>query len=406
MPITDDLQYKWQLALSDLSRQMTQATFDAWLRGTRLVDIDAAADALVVVVPSEAARVWLENRLYGTVQRVVLAVFGYPWRIKFVAPHWGQDEADDDDPPSAPDQPPVVDGLEPEVVDLPDEATVAKLAGADYHKIYYAAGGLGYAMISHYAAYFWQPYLGQAFALWKRIDADERSSLKQVENRWSAPRRYRYRQLARALGKDHPRVIKGGPVECWYTKNGRINGRQVLGCCGNPEHQPSCAEMGADQLPRCLHWHRGLLQILADEGLAAVAATEAERWLNRLEVQVWRLFPVLTPWQVSRLNIQLQEEHERWLEGQGDRPKLGEALGVTLREWEQIEARTLVPLMTGYADFRLLFDNYAPDAEFLAQAGFNNGGNFLWRAHHKIEDDLEEMGNLVARTPQGVDIMA
>lgn len=411
MPVSATLQNKWPEVLRDLEQQMTQKTFDAWLRSSRLVDIDPQADALVIAVGSDAARQWVENRLYQTIQRVVLSVTGYPWGLKFVVSAGPPSFPPEPEPPAIADPAHTDERKEPHSFPLPAAPSVlqddmaSKLAGLDYFNVFFKAGGLGYAMLSHYASYFWQPYLGQAFALWKRIDADERSSVKQIENRWSAPRRYRYRQLARAIGKDHPRVIKGGPVECWHTKNARNNGQQVDYCCGNADFQPVCIEHGGDTLPRCMHWHTGLLQTLADEGLAAIGEKEGEKWLNRLEVQVWRLFPVLTPWQVKQLNGQLQDEHERWLEGRSDRPTLGAALGVSLREWQQIEVKTLVPLMPGYDDYRLLFDTYAPDAEFLAQALVNNGGKHLCRTHHKIVGKKLENENLVACTPQDVDII-
>lgn len=240
----------------------------------------------------------------------------------------------------------------------------------------------GYSIVSHYASYFWQPYLGPAFLFWKRLEADNRIPAKQrdireIANRWTPSLRYQYRQLARMIGKDHPRVIKGGEIECWQSMSGRRNDKPLLACCGNPELQPVKVIIGKDGCPRCLHWQIGLLEILFQECLIAIDEKPGQRWANRLDVQVWRLLPILTPYQVGLLNDDLQVEHERWLEGRSDRPALGEALGVTLEEWEQITVKTLVPLMPGYQEYRLLHADFNPAHSFLAQASRKSPGDFF-----------------------------
>lgn len=66
-PKNDELTNLWQRALAHLQLQMTRQTFDAWLRGTSL--LERRGEQFIVAVRSEAARVWLERRLYAVVQR-------------------------------------------------------------------------------------------------------------------------------------------------------------------------------------------------------------------------------------------------------------------------------------------------------------------------------------------------
>lgn len=70
----------WQGVLDELALQMTRATFDAWLRGARLMACEG--DAYVIAVASPEARAWLSNRLQGVVERTVKVVTG--GRVKTV----------------------------------------------------------------------------------------------------------------------------------------------------------------------------------------------------------------------------------------------------------------------------------------------------------------------------------
>ena len=64
-----------------LRRQMTQATYDAVVQGTELVERE---DGIYVVgVQTEMAKEWLENRLRDVVQRALSSVVGAPVNIKF-----------------------------------------------------------------------------------------------------------------------------------------------------------------------------------------------------------------------------------------------------------------------------------------------------------------------------------
>ncbi|MCB0198061.1 MAG: hypothetical protein KDJ65_39325, partial [Anaerolineae bacterium] len=72
----------WSETQSMLRRQMTQATYDTIIQGTRLVG--QSRDKYIVGVHSDMAKEWLENRLRDIVQRALSGVVGQPTNIEFV----------------------------------------------------------------------------------------------------------------------------------------------------------------------------------------------------------------------------------------------------------------------------------------------------------------------------------
>ena len=72
----------WQNILGQLRPQMTQATFDTWVKGTWIVSQDDGQ--MVVGTKNPFAKDWLENRLYATIHRTASAIIGQPVEIKFV----------------------------------------------------------------------------------------------------------------------------------------------------------------------------------------------------------------------------------------------------------------------------------------------------------------------------------
>ncbi len=64
----------WHATLDELQGQMTKATFDTWVRGSRAVSY---ADGIVIVEANNLyAKEWLENRLNTTIQRTVTGIVG------------------------------------------------------------------------------------------------------------------------------------------------------------------------------------------------------------------------------------------------------------------------------------------------------------------------------------------
>lgn len=72
----------WSAALGELELQVTQATFETWLRNTRLLKYK---DGLfVIAVENGYAKDWLEHRLLATIKRTLVRLAGRTVGVKFV----------------------------------------------------------------------------------------------------------------------------------------------------------------------------------------------------------------------------------------------------------------------------------------------------------------------------------
>jgi len=72
----------WPAALGELQLQMTQATFDTWLRDSRMVKYEDGV--LVIGVKSGYAKDWLEARLLPTIKRTLARLTGQNVEIRFI----------------------------------------------------------------------------------------------------------------------------------------------------------------------------------------------------------------------------------------------------------------------------------------------------------------------------------
>jgi chromosomal replication initiator protein len=72
----------WPAALGELELQMTQATFDTWLRNSRLMKYEKGL--FVIGVKSGYAKDWLENRLLATIKRTLTRLTGQTVEVRFV----------------------------------------------------------------------------------------------------------------------------------------------------------------------------------------------------------------------------------------------------------------------------------------------------------------------------------
>ena len=75
------VQKLWQAALGELQLQMTRATFDTWLRGSRVVAYDDGT--LTLYVRHAYAVDWLQNRLLPTIKRVLQRLAGREMEVVF-----------------------------------------------------------------------------------------------------------------------------------------------------------------------------------------------------------------------------------------------------------------------------------------------------------------------------------
>ncbi len=72
----------WQAALGQLQLDMPKATYDTWVRDTRLITCEDGA--YVIGVENAYARDWLENRLQATIRRTLTGIVGHSVDLRFV----------------------------------------------------------------------------------------------------------------------------------------------------------------------------------------------------------------------------------------------------------------------------------------------------------------------------------
>ena len=88
----------WQATLGQLQMEMPKASFDTWVRDTRVLQHQEST--FTIGVQNAYARDWLENRLTSTVTRLLTGLMGMPQSIRFVVQHH-EDETETSD--TAPD---------------------------------------------------------------------------------------------------------------------------------------------------------------------------------------------------------------------------------------------------------------------------------------------------------------
>lgn len=80
----------WKATLGELELQMTKATFNTWLKDTRLLAFDG--EEYVVGVKNDYAKDWLENRLQASILRTLVAIVDEPVSVRFVVGAAGSHE--------------------------------------------------------------------------------------------------------------------------------------------------------------------------------------------------------------------------------------------------------------------------------------------------------------------------
>ncbi len=83
----------WPAALGELQLQMTQATFDTWLRDSRLLKYEDGT--FVIGVKNGYAKDWLESRLLATIKRTLARLVGKTVQVQFVV--WDEQALHQDD---------------------------------------------------------------------------------------------------------------------------------------------------------------------------------------------------------------------------------------------------------------------------------------------------------------------
>ena len=278
----------WTDILYNLKLQMTQATFDTWLKTSELISQEG--DRLAVAVRSQYAVDWLSTRLHDTVLRTAERVIGRPVQVTFVVADDGNHHPQTDDRD--------VDAAEEDVSELdrdlpPDCRFLVELVNFDLTTT-------GFVMTSNYAWQYWQPYLAI-------IEKEHRARTRVTFNLWNTLRSFPAAWTTRQQPEWPSVEMLTSMLVC---ERGKITGRAA--CSGRSETI-------------------GALEILEMEHIVWLVT----RGLGRDRIYAFRVrdnLPLLTPVQVSKLDLRLQERHMRELA----RCKLD------YEEWEQLTLPSLL----------------------------------------------------------------
>ena len=71
----------WQTALGELQMQVTRATFETWVKDTRVLSYEDGE--FIVGVHSAFAKDWIENRLLSTIKRALTRIMGRSVGVSF-----------------------------------------------------------------------------------------------------------------------------------------------------------------------------------------------------------------------------------------------------------------------------------------------------------------------------------
>jgi len=75
------LQVLWQDTLAKLENELSKPSFETWLSSTRLLDIEG--DTLIIGVPNEFAKDWLESRYAPLIRSTVQSILGQSMNLRF-----------------------------------------------------------------------------------------------------------------------------------------------------------------------------------------------------------------------------------------------------------------------------------------------------------------------------------
>ena len=87
----------WRALMGELQLQMTQPTYDTWLRDVNFISLEDGIYTLSV--PSEYVKEWLETKLLSTIKRALKGITGSPAEFNFIVDEKaGENGAESDTP--------------------------------------------------------------------------------------------------------------------------------------------------------------------------------------------------------------------------------------------------------------------------------------------------------------------
>lgn len=360
----------WQKILDQLRLQMPRAAYDTWIKETQL--LSTTNDVWQIGVQSAYAQDWLENRLDETIRRTICQITDQQIELEFVV-ITSTDQSQNEETFPAAELDEDLDEIQPALgvalaqttdfyaakqqADAPIEAATNDnnatkiLTATDF---YAAKRDMGRWLPEfQYDHFFVQPFLGSSvYGFYRhllmhwisKLEKEDMHLLdlsKRENQTWTPPFKLSYRDALRALNKSNQKIIPGGEYECHtsYTYHQALK-QPLPACCQAHEfHQWRPCDGGG----HCYFWRPGYLHKLYEVGLLKIEILRT----NRALVQVWRLFPWLTPVQVSGLDPVLQEDHEEWLD------KNGHYFNLTLAEWKKITLPSILSHQPTYSTFIL-----------------------------------------------------
>lgn len=275
--VPDSRQRFWRDVLGDLQQQMSRATFDSWLKQSRLLHRDGGA--YTIELPNRYALEWVENRLHRQIDVVLRERTGEVPRLHFVSREAPASSAHAPTPPAGkrapPDPPRAPAAATVEAGSSSASARERRQAEAEAAAMPPSEEGplsvelvtfdptqRGWVQLGSYAIRFWQPYLGDGpFRTWFTLRSFARNN-----EAWPSV------QLLADI-----------------TANG--NKQKLIGRTMKGE------------------WREGWLERLE---------TERVIWYRRegkkYRFRVLENLPLLTPFQVATLSKRLQGAHKQFLD--------------------------------------------------------------------------------------------
>ncbi|MCB0173320.1 MAG: hypothetical protein KDJ97_22545 [Anaerolineae bacterium] len=328
-----------------LRLQITAATYDAHVAGLRL--IEAGPERWLLATPSAQSLEWLQSpRLYPLIEAAAQSLAGEPVTVEIELAQNGNGRHAP--PPAAP----------LEVGEAIDDFGVTFAQDVDFYTGKMTMGH--WVPEFEYDRLYWLVYLGlPAYNYWRYLIAEwielvstkkkrdpvaqkkqERALLdlsKRQNQGWTPPFQTSYRKATKQMGKINSAVVPGGVYECHHSEE-RYKLRKfdiplLPECCG--AHDPCDWRPQEDGGGRGYFWREGLIHKLHRERLLAIKMLPT----NRALVQVLRVLPLLTPWQVSQLPGYQQDDHATWLKN------YAEKFGITPEQWEEIKLPRFTPYM-------------------------------------------------------------
>jgi hypothetical protein len=333
----------WDQALDILSRQTTRATFDDLLKGTTVQNV--TPPAWTIASRTEEKRQWLAGRLCEMIGLALAQVAGYEPELRFTVA----------DRPPASELPAAIATNGEEI--QPDEETGDPLTGLNYEQAWFGNNSPGYDRMLKYWGQFWRAYLSRrnpvAYTLWEYLQVADKRNVSAPDFTWWTPaKKYNFRPLARVIGCA-PVTVSGGFRQCSIFNTALATGEALEECC--KVYHPHLMNETKTGGPQCIHWVKGALEVLYEEGLLAIQVVTGSPKSSYCLLQVWRLLPLLSPRQVATMHEVEQLLHESWLDQNGHK------VGCTPEQWNGSQILRAVTRLPDRALGRTIWGEYQPN---------------------------------------------